>query len=457
VKILARAVIRAAVWAVGVFYRVERVGLGLPDGAVLIVANHPNMLMDPLLAMKAAGRRVRVLAKAPLFGIPLFGHVLRALGTLPVYRVQDDRTRLPRNVQTLQQAIDTLLSGGTVLTFPEGMSHSSPALAPLKAGAARIALEAEALSGWRLGVEVVPMGLTYYRKHRFRSRALAVLGEPIKVSGWRQEFEADRAAGTRSLTEAIERGLRRQTLNLADESDRELVETADLLHARSRGLAGWREREPLQERLPRLQRFAEQFAWLRATDPGRWGRLASSLRSYRERIEVLGSGEADVPPRDEAGRMGRLVLREAAVLVLGLPLAALGTVVWYLAYIAAGLVGRIMKPEIETVATVKFLAALVLYPATYLGWIALAAVGRGLPAAAGVALALPPLGLFALHWQRRREEVWEDVKLFFRILRRPELSEHAMAERAKLAAELEVVWAAWRAERSSLDSAEAAT
>ena len=40
-------------------------------------------------------------------------------------------------------------SGGMVLIFPEGKSHSEPALAPLKTGVARIALEARDVRGIR--------------------------------------------------------------------------------------------------------------------------------------------------------------------------------------------------------------------------------------------------------------------------------------------------------------------
>ena len=53
--------------AVRVFYRVERVGPPLPDGALLLVANHPNTLLDPSLVQTTAGRPIRFLAKSTLF------------------------------------------------------------------------------------------------------------------------------------------------------------------------------------------------------------------------------------------------------------------------------------------------------------------------------------------------------------------------------------------------------
>jgi 1-acyl-sn-glycerol-3-phosphate acyltransferase len=453
---IGRAVTRASVWAAGVFYRVERIGAELPAGPLLILGNHPNMLMDPLLVLGAARRRARALAKAPLFAMPIFGPVLRSMDTLPVYRVQDDPEQLHRNREVFDEAVAALRRGAALMLFPEGRCHSGPALAPLKTGTARMALSAEEESGWRLGVKVVPIGLTYQRRQRFRSRVVVGVGVPVVVSEWREPYEADRPAAVRSLTGAITLGLERHTLNLAAESDRELVETAEVLQTRVRGLAGWRDREALQARLPRLQRFAEQFAWLRAADPQRFERTARSLCRYRRRLEQLGGSEADVPPRHETGRVVRDVLRRGALLVLVLPVAALGAAAWCLPYLFSGLAPQLLKPPSETVATVKLLAGLVSFPVTYVGWIALAAwLGGPLPAILA-ALVLPLLGLAALSWAYRRVEVWEDMKLLFQIFRRPKLRDRAAVHRQALAAELDAIEAEWQAKGAGRTAAQGA-
>ncbi len=442
-RLLGRAITRATVWASGVFYRLERVGSRLPDGPVVVVTNHPNMLMDPLLALKGAGRRVRVLAKAPLFEIPVFGSVLRSLDALPLYRVQDHPDQVQRNVVAFKEAVESLSRGEALLMFPEGKSHSEPALAPLKSGVARMALEAEDSSRWELGVRIIPLGLTYHRKHRFRSRVVVGVGEAIEVGEWRERYQEDRSAAVRSLTAAVASALQQQTLNLSDESDRDLIETADVLFARTKGWADWRQRESLSDRLPRLRLFAQQFAWLSLNDPERWKELSRNLRSYARRLQQLGGGDAEVPPRYRTGRVLRYVAREGAILGVGLPLAALGTVAWYLPYFLCGFVARLMKPPIETVATVKLLAGIVLYPAAYVGWIAVAAWLRGALAGLVAALALPFLGYAALRWQQRRKDVSEDVRLFFQVVRHPKTRDRLAERRASLAGELETMSSEW--------------
>jgi 1-acyl-sn-glycerol-3-phosphate acyltransferase len=210
---LATIITRLVGWAVPIFYEVERTGPPLSDGPVLVAANHPNALVDPLVIFHTAGRTARPLAKAPLFEQALVGTVLKGLGGLPVYRRVDDQALVHLNERTFAAAIDALRAGGAVQIYPEGHSHSEPSLAPLRTGAARIALMAEERSGWSLGLVVHPVGLTYTRKHLFRGRAVAAFGPTISVAGFRRTYERDQREAVRRLTDAIAERLRGLTLN----------------------------------------------------------------------------------------------------------------------------------------------------------------------------------------------------------------------------------------------------
>lgn len=268
-------------WAVSVFQHIERHGVGVPPGPVLVVANHPNSLLDPLVVFRTAGRPTRPLAKAPLFEQLFVGSMLRLLGGLPVYRKQDDASQMHRNDQTFDAAIDALRAGHAVQIYPEGISHSEPALVPLRTGAARIAFGAEARSDWTLGLRLVPIGITYRQKTLFRGTALAFVGEPFTIDGRRAEYERDPVAAVGALTEEISRRLQDVTLNVTESEDLELIETADRLYSREKGMQRWREREDLSEKLPRLQRFARGLAWLRVNDPMRHTRLSRAVRRYQ--------------------------------------------------------------------------------------------------------------------------------------------------------------------------------
>src|SRR5690606_36683731 len=120
--------------------KIESVGGRIPDGPVIVVANHQKSLRDQLVIFRVSGLATRPLAKALLFDQRFVGTMLRGLGGLPVYRAQDDATQMHRNEDTFRCAIAALQDGAAVQIYSEGRSHSEPSLAPMRTGAARIAL-----------------------------------------------------------------------------------------------------------------------------------------------------------------------------------------------------------------------------------------------------------------------------------------------------------------------------
>ena len=186
------------------------------DGPLLIFANHPNALIDPLLVGPAVPRRVLLTAKATLFERPALGWLLRAIGVVPLRRAQDEAREsatLPvvpdRNAQAFALVTAALRARQVVLVFPEGVSHDDPTLAPLKSGAARMALQAhgKGLAGLRL----LPMGLVFEAKDRPGTRVLVRIGEVLDLDAWL----ATHTPEPHELTEALEARLRAVTLNFA--------------------------------------------------------------------------------------------------------------------------------------------------------------------------------------------------------------------------------------------------
>ena len=419
-------------WIASVFFHIERRGGRMPAGPVLVAANHPNSLLDPLVVFRTAGRATRPLAKAPLFDQVFVGFMLRALGGLPVYRRQDDAAQMHRNDETFQRAIDALRAGAAVQIFPEGITHSEPGLAPLRTGAARIALCAEQESGWQLGLHIVPVGLTYRHKTRFRGRALASVGEPIVVAEWREAHARNAQEAVRALTDAIAERLRAVTLDLTQSEDEALVETAERIWSREKGLTGWRERESLSQRLPRLQAFARGLAWLRMNDPARHETLAHDVRRYSEWLHRLGVQEGDVPPRYGAWGVLRYSLREGLILVIGLPFALVGALLWAPVWFAPRITLARLRPAYEAISSYKLVTGFFAAPLLWTFVVAAAGWFLGWMAAVGAAATVPLLGLCALLWSERYVRVKDDADLFLRVLRRPALAAELEARRGAL-------------------------
>ena len=129
-----------------VFFRtIEVVGTEhIPEeGPVIFTGNHPNSLIDPVLITTTCGRNVRFAAKDVLFQSRGLRFFLHTLGAVPIRRRMDHQGQASLDNTAAFDALFAVLKvGGAFGIFPEGISHARSELAPLKTGAARIALGA---------------------------------------------------------------------------------------------------------------------------------------------------------------------------------------------------------------------------------------------------------------------------------------------------------------------------
>lgn len=192
-----------------VFFReVEVVGLErIPRGVPLvIVANHVNSLVDPMLLLGFLGARPRVLAKSTLWSHPVVAPLVLLAGAIPVYRRGEADTA--RNTQIFARAGEALAGGAAIALFPEGGSHNEPHLLPLKTGAARLVLGAAATHG-PIGLRIVPVGLVYEAKGGSRSRVVVNVGAVIDPTADAALYASDEARAVRRLTARIAEALGR--------------------------------------------------------------------------------------------------------------------------------------------------------------------------------------------------------------------------------------------------------
>lgn len=407
------------------FYRVKvNAPATEPEGPVLFVGNHPNGLIDPALVFILTRRKVTFLAKAPLFKLPVIGWLLRGLDALPVYRKQDDPTKMGGNEGTLEAAKGALVQGRAITIFPEGKSHSEPGLAELKTGAARIALNA-AKEG--APVRIVPVGLTYAEKHVFHSEVLIDVGPAIDVKSFLPADPAAEPDAVRRLTERIAEGLRAVTLNLEQWEDLPLVQLAEQLYAFKQGGALDAER---------LRLWARGVQLFRAQEPERFEGLRAHLASFKHRMDLVqAAGPQDLALVYRPGNVVPFVVKNLLALVLGLPLAALGLVLFWLPYQVPRAASR--KAELDVQATVKFLTAFVV---ALVWWGALTVAAGwmgGMPWGIATFLAVPPLALFTLYFSERWESLRRDIGVFFTLGNRARLKARLLADGERLASEVE--------------------
>jgi glycerol-3-phosphate O-acyltransferase/dihydroxyacetone phosphate acyltransferase len=183
-------------------------------GPVLFVSNHPSSLNDSFVIGASVGRKVNFLATVQLFRFPPLKWLLLHCGVIPVNRFKDDPRAMRSVMDTFEAVFRVLERGEAVGIFPEGITHDDPQLKEVKSGAARMALEFEHRHGGKLGLQLVPVGLTFSAKEIYRSEALVNFGEPIRVAEFLAGYEAERKECIRRLTHEIETRIQNLIRNL---------------------------------------------------------------------------------------------------------------------------------------------------------------------------------------------------------------------------------------------------
>ena len=365
-------------------------------GPVIFVLNHPNGLVDPLFLLCFSPRPVSFLAKAPLFRMPIVGFFVRAFGSIPVYRKQDPGTDVTRNRETFESARALLSRGGILALFPEGASHDEPKLLGLKTGAARIALGVAV----EAGLHIVPAGLYYTWKTRFRSSALLTFGKPLEVSPVPLDERGEPPPGaTKELTRRIETALSEMMLHAESREALDLVRRAERIFS----IEPEGSETPLAEQLDLRRRFVAGAALLKERDPARYAAVRARLTRFEAERKEAGLPLEHLTAEGLTARsLARLVAANFGSLLL-LPLAVLGAFLHYPAYRLAGfLASQFAGGQEDQLATIKAGSSVLLFPATWAVSAAAAGMLLGRRAAILTAVLAPASGYAAM---RARESL----------------------------------------------------
>ncbi|KAK8853284.1 hypothetical protein IAR55_003988 [Kwoniella newhampshirensis] len=195
------------------------------EGPIIFACSHANMAIDPAILSNTIphGHHLHYWVKDSLFKNPAVGWLLRNAGNIAVDRKTKNNQKLFRGT------FEALARGESIGVFPEGTSHTEPHLIPLKDGTSWAALEyvrylqgTEENKGAKKGKKaiVIPVGIAYVDKTKYRSRVVVHYGAPIYMEDYEADFmNEDDGAGklaVKRLTSKIGLEFRKMTVNAPD-------------------------------------------------------------------------------------------------------------------------------------------------------------------------------------------------------------------------------------------------
>jgi len=192
------------------------------DRPAILAANHSNALADIAVIVAKTPRFPQFLAAASWWKSAPARVLFRLGGVVPIHRSRDG-TDTRHNRSTFEACHAALAAGAHIAIFPEGEMHLEPALMPLKTGAARIALGAAADGAVR-GIVIIPVGIVYEHRGRFRSDVEMRFGEPIEIDEWVDRARVDSRKAARELTDLLADRLAAVTVNHGSHAEAELLD-----------------------------------------------------------------------------------------------------------------------------------------------------------------------------------------------------------------------------------------
>ncbi len=383
------------------FRDIERVGTspGPRTRGRVIVANHTNALIDPILVLTDAACEISPVAKSTLWSIPGLRWILDRAGAVPIVRRKDTPDKdSAANASAFEKIAEHLAGGGNILIFPEGTSHSAPHLAPLRTGAARMLLAAEQQAGTAPTFQAA--GLEFDNRSDFRSRCLVLWG-PVRRFA---EIPGDPEERVRAATALMKDDLAELLVEGDTHEERLRVARVAELLANDDGDGSLETWSGIGRQVVLAQRA------LRDLDAAVIAQVGAHVDRYYGELERRGLVDAQIASgtRDIAADSTPPRWQQVALI----PLAAAGLALYALPYFIPRYIAR--KHDDDAVSTVKLGAALLVYPIWMGGLVVGAFVLLPPPlsiAAAAIAITSP---FAALRWldawyQRRRDPTSDDL------------------------------------------------
>jgi glycerol-3-phosphate O-acyltransferase / dihydroxyacetone phosphate acyltransferase len=413
-------------------FQIENADFLKTDGPLIVVGNHPNTFMDPLIAAALVRQRVAFLANGSIFNRftrPVFDY----FNVIPVYRIKDmEHAQVPLsqkelNHKTFKRCYDYLKNGGTILIFPEGTSEIERRLRDIKTGTARIALGAEAENDFKLNLKILALGLNYSDPTHFRSEVLVNVSAPIAVSQFKEGYDETSFEAVTKLTDLIEERFYETTIVTEDNEEDEMVRNIETLYKNKLMSDFELNQEEKKDEFVVIKRIVEAVRYFETQSPTQFKTLQIKMANYLESLQVLQISDETLA---HARTIHKKATAQVWVLFLGFPLYVFGLIHNYIPYILPSRLTRLITSDVSYRAPMMMSFGILTFPMFYAvvlyafyGW------AQNIWVAVVYVVAMVLGGYFVLWYWPRLERLWFAWRGLWLMQRKPTIIKTLLHER----------------------------
>ena len=202
------------------------------DIPTIVVGNHQNALLDPILCCSVITQQLHWLTRSDVFKAGLVSFILKKVNMLPVYREKDNVADIrDRNEAVFQECYKRLNRGNWISLFPEGTHKGKKALnTPLKKGIGRLIIGTFEANPNLQQIRILPLGLEYSEFFEKDGDFMLRIGKPIVLS--KEDYTtANKAIWANELVAEISQHLHAVMTDIRnDDYYEEYLTIQDLMH-----------------------------------------------------------------------------------------------------------------------------------------------------------------------------------------------------------------------------------
>jgi 1-acyl-sn-glycerol-3-phosphate acyltransferase len=372
-------------------------------GPLLLVANHPNALMDPVVVSTILRQRIGFLAKASLFSSPIHSWFLsNVLHVIPVQRREDAAEgEMINNVKSFQKTFDYLTNNGTILIFPEGTSILEMKLRKLKTGIARIALGFEELNAFNAKLKIMVMAINYSEAHRFRSKVTINISKPFSVEVYKELYKTDQVLAVQMLTKQIRKKLEKKLVLAADKEQEHFLRQVTRIY-RDYLIGTLQLKRNSETEFALLKRLGNAITYTNLQNPQAYTSIKQQTDNYLELLKKHKLHDEVFRHNPEGMKFFLSLLVRLLYLIILAPLCIFGILANALPFVLPSKLFPLISREIEYKAAIVMTLGLILFPVFYLleTFLLHSLISTDLWQTILFAFMLPISGLLVLHYAK---------------------------------------------------------